>query len=220
MVFLLIFEAIHSLCAPRAGKIGRIAINNGIGRELAALQELQCIAFHEGSHIREAISPQANDDRIDVDADGRLRRELMPKDRPSTEVGLDISGVRWQQIDDLLVTLSLSPGVPHDQSSSSLPIMSRAHCARHRLPRMPRAERTSLWDRATLEAARRVLPLIGELLRPQWVALAAAAVSMLGSRVAALLPPASTAFLVDTILAHRHLELIPMPVSVQVEFRL
>jgi len=85
---------------------------------------------------------------------------------------------------------------------------------------MPRAERTSLWDRATLEAARRVLPLIGELLRPQWVALAAAAVSMLGSRVAALLPPASTAFLVDTILAHRHLELIPMPVSVQVEFRL
>lgn len=57
--------------------------------------------------------PAPDDSRIEIDTDARIRRLLVPEDSTASEVRLDVGCMRWKNIDDVLVALSLAARIPH-----------------------------------------------------------------------------------------------------------
>jgi hypothetical protein len=71
------------------------------------------------------LTPSRNQRRVAVNPNGYGRRFFMQEHRPSTEMRLNISRVRREKVDDLMIRLSFAARISHRrQSSSKLAMMS------------------------------------------------------------------------------------------------
>jgi hypothetical protein len=77
------------------------------------LKKIDSVRFHVAGKGRKQKTPASDDGRIEIDTDARVCGLLVPEDSTASEVRLDVGCMRWKNIDDVLVALSLAARIPH-----------------------------------------------------------------------------------------------------------
>ncbi|WP_222617090.1 hypothetical protein [Mitsuaria sp. TWR114] len=115
MLFHVVLVPIDLGSSTNAGQIRRIAVDELGPLEWVLHKVANRVVMHQGTEVRVARLPGLDDPQIGIDADALDGWLFVSHHRPSTEVSLDVDGMRRHQVDEPLVTLSFAAWVSHGE---------------------------------------------------------------------------------------------------------